>query len=60
MRIITLTCPDCGTVVAGNVLESRRRMKCPGLDCEAILQFTDLPETDRTHIVENREKYTLE
>ncbi|WP_135366091.1 hypothetical protein [Halosimplex halophilum] len=60
MRIITHTCPDCGTVVAGNVLESERRLKCPGLDCEAVLRFSDLPEADRTHIVENREKYTLE
>lgn len=60
MRIITLSCPDCGTVVAGNVLESRREMKCPGLGCEEVLRFSDLAEGDREHILTNREKYTME
>ncbi|WP_372480343.1 hypothetical protein ACAH01_04205 [Halomicrobium sp. HM KBTZ05] len=60
MRIITLSCPDCGTVVAGNVLESRREMKCPGLDCEAVLRFSDLADDDREHILANRDKYRME
>jgi len=60
MRIITLSCPTCGTVVAGNVLEDRREMKCPGLDCEEILRFSDLAEENREHILSNREKYTME
>lgn len=59
MRIITHACSDCGTVVAGNVLEDRRVMKCPRIDCEAVHRFTDLDETDRDHITANRDKYTL-
>ena len=46
MRIITLRCPSCGTVVAGNVLEDRREVKCPGLDCKEVLRFSDLEEAD--------------
>lgn len=60
MRIITLTCPDCGTTVAGNVLESHREMKCPGLGCESVLRFGDLSEGDQSHILDNREKYRME
>ena len=60
MRIITLTCPNCGTVVAGNVLERHREMKCPGLNCEEVLRFGDLAEDDREHIVSNRERYMME
>lgn len=59
MKIITLTCPDCGTIVAANVLEDHREMKCLGLDCETILRFQDLDEDDREHILKNREMYTL-
>lgn len=59
MRIITHACPDCGTIVAANELEATRVMKCPGLDCEAVLRFDDLPEEDRTHFLENRERYRL-
>jgi hypothetical protein len=59
-KIITLSCPNCETVVAGNVLESNREMKCPGLDCEEVLRFSDLPAGDREHILENREKYIIE
>lgn len=57
MRIITHTCPDCGTVVAANRLEATRVMKCPGLDCEAVLRFEDLPEADREYFLENRDRY---
>jgi|GEM_PF-887227 len=60
MRIITHSCPDCGTVVAGNVLERERVLKCPGLDCEAVLRFTDLPESDREHLLANLERYRAE
>lgn len=60
MRIITLTCPNCGTVTAGNVLENQREMKCPGLDCDRVIRFTDLPETDREYILGNRDKYVME
>lgn len=52
MRIITHTCPDCGTIVAANELEKRRVMKCPGLACDQVLRFESLPEDDRTYIVE--------
>lgn len=59
MRVITRTCPDCGTIVAANELESHRVMKCPGLDCEAVRRFDDLDEDDREHVLENRERYRL-
>lgn len=59
MRIITLKCPDCGTVVSANELESDRIMKCPGLDCQEVLRFKDLPEESRGYFLENRERYQL-
>ncbi|WP_123538207.1 hypothetical protein [Halosimplex salinum] len=59
MRIITHTCPDCGTVVSANELEANRVMKCPGLDCESVLRFADLPADDREHFLEHRERYRL-
>lgn len=59
MRIITMNCPDCGTVVAGNVLAERHEIKCPGLNCKTVLRFTDIDEYDRKHILANREKYTM-
>lgn len=60
MRIITHSCPDCGTVVAANELEERRVMKCPGLGCAAVLRFEDLPGSAREHFLEHRDKYRLE
>jgi phage FluMu protein Com len=60
MRIMTLRCPSCGTVVAGNVLEDRREVKCPGLGCKEVLRFSDLEEADREHILANREQYRIE
>ena len=59
MRVITLECPDCGTVVAANELEDNRIMKCPGNDCESVLRFDDLPEDDRSFYLKNREQYRL-
>lgn len=59
MRIITLECPDCGTVVAANELESNRVMKCPGLGCENVLRFDDLPAEDREHFIEHNDHYEL-
>lgn len=60
MRIITQSCPDCGTIVAGNVLESHREMKCPSIHCETVLRFSDLDEPDRKYILTNRENYTVD
>lgn len=60
MRVMTHSCPDCGTVVAANELEERRVMKCPGLGCEAILRFEDLPADAREHFLEHRDQYRLE
>lgn len=60
MRIITLTCPNCGTIVAANELEKRRTVKCPGLCCEEILEFEDLPETDQEYFLEHREQYQMD
>ncbi len=59
MRIITHICPACGTVVAANELEDNRVMKCPGLGCQEILRFTDLPEAAREHFLEHREQYQI-
>jgi len=60
MRIITHTCSDCGTIVAGNVLEANRVMQCPGLDCEAILRFDSLPAESREYLESNHETLTME
>ena len=59
MRIITHTCSACGTVVAANELESNRVMKCPGLDCQEVLRFADLPADAREHFLDNREQYQI-
>jgi len=59
MKVFTLTCTDCGTVVAANELERRRVMECPGLDCEARLRFADLPEAERSAFLANRAKYRI-
>lgn len=59
MKISTLTCDECGTVVAANELEQRRVMKCPGLHCESVLRFEDLPAEEREHFIENRDQYTI-
>jgi uncharacterized paraquat-inducible protein A len=59
MRIITLTCSECGTIVTANVLESNRVMKCPGLACDNVLEFTDLDEADRTEFLENKSRYEM-
>lgn len=60
MRIITLSCPECETIVAGNVLEDRRVMKCPRIDCEEVLRFEDLDDDEQHHLVAHREKYTMD
>ena len=59
MRIITHSCPACGTVVAANELESNRVMKCPGLECQEALRFEDLPEEAAEHFLENRDSYQI-
>jgi hypothetical protein len=59
MRIITHTCSACGTVVAANELEDNRVMKCPGLECQEVLQFDDLPEDAREHFLEHRDRYQI-
>ena len=59
MRIITHTCPACGTVVAANELENNRVMKCPGLGCQEVLRFENLPEDAREHFLDNRNQYQI-
>lgn len=59
MRIITTTCPDCGTVVAANELEDNRVMKCPGLNCDHVLRFEALPEEAREHFLKHKERYQI-
>lgn len=60
VKIITTTCPDCGTLVAGNVLETRRELRCPGLQCDQILRFEDLSPEDQQHLIEHSERYRME
>jgi phage FluMu protein Com len=59
VRIITMTCANCGTVLAGNVLEARREMKCPGLGCQKLLKFEDLAEDDKRYMLNNSEKLQM-
>jgi len=59
MRIITHTCDSCGTVVAANELEANRVMKCPGLVCDSVLRFEDLPDDDREFFVDHADQYEL-
>ncbi|MCY4732436.1 hypothetical protein KY092_17950 [Natronomonas gomsonensis] len=60
MRIETYTCPDCGTVIAGNVLLVERAITCPGLDCDRVHEFADLPEDTQGHYEENRDAYQMD
>lgn len=59
MRIITHTCSACGTIISANEIEANRVMKCPGLTCENVLRFDDLPRDARDHFLEHRESYEL-
>ncbi|MDJ1431961.1 hypothetical protein [Halostagnicola sp. A-GB9-2] len=59
MRIIALTCPSCGTIVAANELEEAVLMTCPGLECEETLGFEQLSEADRKHFIEHLDQYRL-
>ena len=60
MRIDTTTCQDCGTVIAVNVLLTERMLNCPGLGCEAIHRFDELPQEVQSHYEANRGRYRLE
>jgi uncharacterized paraquat-inducible protein A len=59
MKIITLTCPECGTIIAANVLEKNREMKCPTTDCDMIHKFADLPDTEIEYFLDNIQDYRL-
>jgi hypothetical protein len=59
MRIETITCPDCGTVIAGNVLLVRRAITCPGLGCDRVHEFEDLSEDVQEHYEANRDAYRI-
>jgi hypothetical protein len=60
MRIETLTCPDCGTVIAGNVLLVRRAITCSGLGCDRVHEFEDLPKDAQRHYKTNRDAYRMD
>lgn len=60
VSITTITCERCGTIVAGNVLERHRHMKCPRLGCEHVLRFSDLAEEGRVQLVERADQYAIE
>lgn len=59
MRIFSLSCPECGTVVAANELEDSRVTKCPGIDCDAVLRWEDVPTEEREHFLEHRDAYQI-
>ena len=59
MRIITHTCPDCGTIVAANELEDNRVMKCPREGCHEVLRFEDLSEEEREFFLDNIDQYQI-
>jgi uncharacterized paraquat-inducible protein A len=60
MRIETISCPNCRTVVAVNVLEAEQVMKCPGLGCEVVHRFDDLPAGVRDHYETHRDRYRID
>lgn len=59
MRIITHSCPNCGTVVSANELEDNRVMKCPRSPCPEILRFDDLDPDEQEYFLENIERYQI-
>ena len=59
MRIITHTCPSCGTIIAANELEANREMLCPGLGCDTVLRFQDLSTAEQQFFMENKEQYQI-
>ncbi|RLM42587.1 hypothetical protein DVK00_16145 [Haloarcula sp. Atlit-47R] len=59
MRIITHTCTECGTIVSANEVESNRVMKCPGLGCENVLKFEEIPKEEQQHFLENKDQYEI-
>ncbi|MUV59843.1 hypothetical protein [Halobacterium sp. CBA1126] len=59
MRIITHSCPECGTVVAANELEDNRVMKCPREGCQEVLRFDDLTEEEQEFFLDNRDQYQI-
>jgi hypothetical protein len=42
------------------VIEEHRVMKCPGLDCHRVFEFTDLSEDEQRVLVENRDDYKID
>lgn len=60
MRVITLSCENCGSIVAGNVLERYHRVSCPGVECDNTLRFTKLDESDREYLVAHAKEYRME
>jgi len=59
MRIITHSCPECGTVVAANELEANRVMKCPREGCQKVLRFDGLTEEEQEFFLDNRDQYQI-
>lgn len=59
MKEVTWTCPTCGTIIAANVLERSRQMKCPRINCDCILEYENLPEEDRKYFEHHRKKYDI-
>lgn len=59
IKILTHTCPNCGTIVSANELEEHRITKCPRQGCDEILEFDDLPDDDKEHFLENIEQYKI-
>jgi len=34
-------------------------MKCPGLGCENVLKFEELPKEEQQHFLENKDQYEI-
>jgi len=60
MKIVTTTCSKCGTVVAGNVLEQTRVIKCPGVGCHEPLRFDDLSNEAQEFLEKNRDDLSID
>lgn len=59
MRIITYSCPNCGTIVSANELEADRVMKCPRTTCSEVLRFEDLPNEECEFFLQNIDQYRI-
>lgn len=53
MKISTIRCTKCGTIVAENVLDEVRELECPRIGCEETLRLEHPPTDERTDFAES-------